>query len=134
MAQLPPAIRHDIFTAYIHPILAVPMPALAMAPKTTILAFCTLFITSLKHTLQIPTNTTIPELLLALNIQHPWDRIETTFHKNMEKLSQLGLSINQPNKSTPQLNLAFHMITKNKVPLDQPALELAKVILQLPND
>jgi hypothetical protein len=105
-----------------------------MAAKTTIIGFCSTYLTTLKLAIQLATNTTTLDLLLTLNILHPLDKIHTAHKKIINKLIQLGLYNNHNKESSTQLTEAFHYITKNRIPLDNPASDLTNIIIKIPAD
>ena len=82
--KLPPNLvdmttRLDIFGVYIQPHFLGCLKALAYSMKTTITAFCTHFLSTLKRVAAVPAHTIIRELLIALNKIHPLDRIQKAY-------------------------------------------------------
>ena len=67
------ATRLDIFGVYIQPHFIDCLAALAFTLKTTVAAFCTHFMATLKKV------TKVRELIIALNKIHPLDRIQNTY-------------------------------------------------------
>jgi len=65
----------DIFGVYIQPHFTGYLAALDFVPKTTMTAFCTHFIASLKKVAGLTKHTKVRELLLAFDKIHPLDRI-----------------------------------------------------------
>ena len=63
------ATRLDIFGIYIQPHFTGYLVTLAFAPKTTVTAFCTHFLATVKRVAGLPKHTKVRELLLALNKQ-----------------------------------------------------------------
>lgn len=62
-----------IFITYFQSILRVPSVIIFNQKASYIGKYSTLFTSSLKDILNIPKNATIPELLKATNLKHPWD-------------------------------------------------------------
>ena len=73
------ATRLDIFGVYIQSHFIGCLAALAFAPKTTVAAFCTHFIATLKKVAGLPKHTKVRKLLIALNKIHPLDRIQNAY-------------------------------------------------------
>ena len=73
------ATRLDIFGVYIQPHFTGCLAALPFAPKTTVTAFCTHFMATLKRVAGLPKHTKVKELLIALNNIHPLDRIQNAY-------------------------------------------------------
>ena len=61
------ATRLDIFGIYIQPHFTGYLATLAFAPKTTVTAFCTHFLATVKRVAGLPKHFKVRELLLALN-------------------------------------------------------------------
>ena len=69
------ATRLDIFGVYIQPHFIGCLATLAFAPKTTVTAFCTHFMATLKKVAGLPNHTKVRKLLIAINKIHPFDEI-----------------------------------------------------------
>ena len=63
-------IDNDILGVYIQPYYTGCLATLAFAPKTTVTAFCTHFMATLKKVAGISKHTKVRELLIALNKIH----------------------------------------------------------------
>ena len=74
------ATRLDIFGVYIQPHFQGCLAAMAFAPKTTVTAFYTYFLSTLKRVAELPVHITIKEFLIALNKIHPLDRIQKAYN------------------------------------------------------
>ena len=73
------ATRLDIFGVYIQPHFIGCLVVLAFAPKTTVTAFCTHFMTTLEKIGDHHKHFKVRELLIALNKIHPLDRIQNVY-------------------------------------------------------
>ena len=73
------ATRLNIFGVYIQPHFIGCLTALAFLPKTTVTAFCTHFMATLKKVAGLPKLTKVRELLIVLNMIHPLDRIQNAY-------------------------------------------------------
>ena len=71
--------RLDIFGVYIQPYFIGCLDALAFAPKTTVTAFCTHYLATVKRVAGFPKHIKVRELLIALNKIHPLDRIQNAY-------------------------------------------------------
>lgn len=100
----------EVFSCYLRPLLQVPMAAIPFASETTIAGFYTLFISTMKKCLGVVSNATIPEVLGALNLSHPWDLVDKQYRQNSPRLITLVLSTNTTTESTQVMIEAFDMI------------------------
>jgi len=70
--------RH-IWSIYIQPHFLGYLIDLAYSPKTTVTAFHTYFLSTLKRVAEVPAYKIIRELLIALNKIHPLNRIQKDY-------------------------------------------------------
>lgn len=68
--------RIEVFTAYLRPLIQVPIALIPFSLNTTINAFCTIYISILKKCLGVVRNVKILELLSTVNISHLWELIK----------------------------------------------------------
>ena len=73
------ATKLDIVGVYIQSHFIGCLTALAFALKTTVAAFCTHFMATLKKVAGLTKHTKVRELLIALNKIHPLDRIQNAY-------------------------------------------------------
>jgi len=81
----------DIFGVYIQTLLIGCLTVLAFAQKTTITAFCTHFLPTLKKIPGVPKHTKIRDSLIALNKIHPLYTIQNVYKSIYTKLAEWKL-------------------------------------------
>ena len=104
--------RLNIFSVYVQLYFIDCLAALAFAPKTTVKAFYTHFMATLRNVAGLPKHTTVKEFLMALNKIHSLDRIQNAYKSIYSKLVELKLIDEQP-IFAKRVEEAFHLLFPN---------------------